>query len=75
MVRGGRRKYLDCGPYKSMMAHVPFLCEDFSLIVVKGQRVLLPYLVCNDLPVLRLIPPEVKENVTGGQVFTRLYLL
>ena len=44
------------------MVHIPFLQEDFALMVRKGQWVVFPYLVDKDLPGLRFSPLGVKEE-------------
>ena len=58
---GGWRAALDRGPQKSTMAHIPFLREDFALMVGKGRGVVFPYLVAKELTGLRLSSPGVKE--------------
>ena len=45
------------------MAHVPFLWEDFSSMVGKGQWVVFPYSVAKELQGLRLSPLRVKEEI------------
>ena len=56
-----RSKYLESEPNQSTMAHIPFLRYYFSSMVGKGQWVVLPYSVSEELPGLRPIPSGVKE--------------
>ena len=44
------------------MAHIAFLRGDFASMVVKRQRVVLPYLVDKELPVPSLSPSGGKED-------------
>ena len=53
---------LDRVPHKSTLAHVPFLQEEFDLIVVKEQWVIFPYSVTKELQGIRLRPLGVKED-------------
>ena len=53
---GQRRASLERVPHKSTMARVLFLKENFPSVVGKGQWVILPYLVDNEIPGLSLIP-------------------
>ena len=57
---GERLAALKRGPHKYSTEHAPFLCEDFALMVEKGQWVVLPYLVAKRLPGLRLSLPGMK---------------
>ena len=47
---------LDRFPHKYTMANVPFLREEFALMVGKGKWSLLPYSVAKELTGLSLIP-------------------
>ena len=62
LTEGQRREDLGRGPQKLVLDHIPFLWEEVSSMIEKGQLVVLPYLVANDLLGLRLIPPGVKEE-------------
>ena len=53
---------LDRGPQQYTMVHVPFLWEEFALMVGKGQWVVFPYSIANELPGLRTIFPGVKDD-------------
>ena len=44
-MEGGCIAALERGAHKSTLAHVPFLWEEFSSMVGKGQWVVFPYLV------------------------------
>ena len=57
-----RRKALDRGLHQFTMEHVPFLSEEFALMVRKGQWVVLPYLAAKDLLGIKLSLPGVKEG-------------
>ena len=61
-MEGQRRAALDRGPHKSTMAHVPFLREEFDLVVGKWHWVVLPYSVAKELPGLRLSLQGLKEE-------------
>ena len=49
-----------------MMEHTPLLRKEFASMVRKGQWVMLPYLVPQNLPGLRLSPRELIRKGTGG---------
>ena len=53
---------LDIGPNQSMTAHIPFLRENFPLMVGKLNWLVMHYLVYKELPGLSLIPTGVKEE-------------
>ena len=61
-TKGQQRAALDRGLHKSTVENVPFFREEFDLMSSKGQWVVLPYLVANELLGLRLILPGVKEE-------------
>ena len=45
-----------------MVSHVPFIREEFALMVGKKQWIVLTYLAAKELPGLRLISPGAKED-------------
>ena len=57
---GERRRSLDRGKHQSTMYHVPFLREEFALMVENGQCVVVLYLVDKELMGLRIVPLGVK---------------
>ena len=59
-MEGERLATLKQGPHKSATKHAPFLCEEFSSMVEKGQWEVLPYSAAKRLPGHRLSPPGVK---------------
>ena len=54
-AEGQRREALEMGTQKLILEHIPFLREDFALMVEKGRWVVLPYSVDKELPGLSLI--------------------
>ena len=54
------RQVLDRGTHQSMVFHVSFLREEFTLVVGEEQWVVLPYLVAKELLELMLSQPGVK---------------
>ena len=61
-TEGQRRAALERGTHKLTLEHVPFLWEEFDLMVEKGQSVVFTYSVAKEIPGLRLRPPGVKEE-------------
>ena len=49
-LEGERLAALKRGLHRSATEHAPFLCEEFTSMVEKGQWVVLPYSVAKGLP-------------------------
>ena len=61
-LEGEHLAALKQGPHKSATKHAPFLRNEFTSMVEKGQWVVRPYSVAKRLPGLRLSPPGVKAE-------------
>ena len=61
-TEGDRQVALAQGPHRSALEHTLFLCNEFDSMAGKGQWVVLPYSVAQNLLGLRLSPLGIKEE-------------